>query len=150
MRVLEKAMPPIAARKTDTATAIVYGILCHTLFVTAVGTMIAAMYFGMSRSLGDVPPRWSSLANALLLAQFPIFHSLLLTPFGNSMLRRLAPGHIGSRLSTTTYVIIASIQVLALFALWTPSRTIWWQAEGGVLWIVTALYTAAWVLLAKA
>jgi ubiquinone biosynthesis O-methyltransferase len=143
-------MPPIAARKTETATAIAYGILCHTLFVTAVGTMIAAMYFGMSRSLGDVPPRWSSLANALLLAQFPIFHSLLLTPFGNSMLQRLAPRHIGSRLSTTTYVIVASIQVLALFALWTPSRTIWWQAEGGVLWIATALYTAAWVLLAKA
>jgi ubiquinone biosynthesis O-methyltransferase len=143
-------MPPAAARKTDTATALLYGILCHTLFVAAVGTMIAAMYFGMSRSLGDVPARWSSLANALLLAQLPILHSLLLTPFGRSMLRRLAPRHVGSRLSTTTYVIVASIQVLALFALWTPSRTIWWQAEGGALWILTALYATAWILLAKA
>jgi ubiquinone biosynthesis O-methyltransferase len=143
-------MPPAAARKTGTATAIVYGILCHTLFVTAVGTMIAAMYFGMSRSFGDLPAPWSSLANALLLAQFPVLHSLLLTPFGRSMLRRLAPGQIGDRLSTTTYVIVASIQVLALFALWTPSGTIWWRADGGVLWIVTALYAAAWTMLGKA
>jgi ubiquinone biosynthesis O-methyltransferase len=150
MRVLEWAMPRAAARKTDTATAVLYGIVCHALFVTAVGTMIAAMYFGMSRSFGAVPAPWSSLTNALLLAQLPILHSLLLTPFGRTMLRRLAPEPIGTRLSTTTYVIVASIQVLALFLLWTPSRTIWWQADGGVLWIVAALYTTAWMLLAKA
>jgi ubiquinone biosynthesis O-methyltransferase len=143
-------MSPAAARKADTATAVFYGILCHALFVTAVGTMIVAMYFGMSRSFGHVPAPWSSLANALLLAQFPILHSLLLTPFGDRILRRLAPGHIGARLSTTTYVIVASIQVIALFALWTPSKTIWWQADGAVLWILAALYAAAWVLLGKA
>ena len=52
--------------------AILYGVTCHALFVIAVGTMIAAMFYGMSRSLGRVAPPWSLLANAGLLVQFPL------------------------------------------------------------------------------
>jgi hypothetical protein len=36
----------------------------------------------MSRSFGRVSSPWSLLTNALLLAQFPLLHSLLLSPFG--------------------------------------------------------------------
>src|ERR1700719_1014193 len=72
------------------------GILCHVLFSVAVATMIMAMFFGMSRSLGQVPAHWSALVNALLLAQFPFLHSLLLSPFGATLLTRLAPAAIGS------------------------------------------------------
>jgi ubiquinone biosynthesis O-methyltransferase len=108
------------------------------------------MFFGMSRSLGQVPAPWSALVNALLLAQFPFLHSLLLSPFGATLLTRLAPAAIGSRLATTTYAIVASIQVLLLFALWTPSGVIWWRAEGAMLWFLGGLYLASWLLLLKA
>ena len=108
---------------------------------------MVAMFFGMSRSLGTVPAPWSWLANSVLLVQFPLLHSALLTTRGRRILGRLAPGDTGSTLSTTTYAAIAALQVLALFALWSPSGTIWWQARGAVLAAMAALYATAWLLL---
>jgi hypothetical protein len=138
------------ASESQRAIAVVYGILCHVLFSVAVATMIMATFFGMSRSLGQVPAPWSALVNALLLAHFPFLHSLLLSPFGATLLTRLAPAAIGSRLATTTYAIVAPIQVFLLFALWTPSGVIWWHAEGAMLWLLGGLYLASWLLLLKA
>ena len=66
------------------------------------------------------------------------------------MLRWLIPGPHGAILATTTYAIIASAQLLALFALWTPSGIIWWRAEGAVFWALTTAYAASWLLLTKA
>jgi methanethiol S-methyltransferase len=115
-----------------------------------VGTMIVAMFFGMSRSLGALEAPWSWVANAFLLAQFPITHSFLLTNRGRALLARLAPAGMGSALSSTTYVTIASLQVFALFALWSPGGKIWWQADGAAFATLTALYAVSWLLLGKA
>jgi ubiquinone biosynthesis O-methyltransferase len=132
------------------AVAIGYGIACHTFFVIAVGAMIAAMFFGMHSSLGRVPQPWSLIANAVLLAQFPLVHSLLLSPFGAKILKSLAPMSIGGRMASTTYVIVASLQVFLLFAFWTPSGIVWWRAEGVTFWLLTGCYAVAWLLLLKA
>lgn len=132
------------------AIAIVYGVACHTLFALGVATMIATMYFGMSRSLGRVPPPWSIVANAGLLLQFPLAHSLLLSGTGRKFLGMLAPRRLGGRMCTTTYAIVASLQVFLLFAFWTPSGTVWWRAEGATLLAISCLYAAAWFLLLKA
>jgi ubiquinone biosynthesis O-methyltransferase len=129
--------------------AVLYGLACHILFLIGVGAMIAAMYFGMSRSLGRVAQPWSFVANALLLLQFPLAHTFLLTRRGRSLLARLAPRLIGAQLVTTTYAAIASIQVLLLFALWSPSGVVWWRAEGLALVALSCLYAAAWLLLLK-
>ncbi|MEQ8966757.1 MAG: isoprenylcysteine carboxylmethyltransferase family protein [Azospirillaceae bacterium] len=130
--------------------ALVYGTACHALFATGVGTMMVMMAFGMSRSLGAVPAPWSILANAALLAQFALGHSALLTRRGRGVLARLAPGAAGPTLAPTTYALIASIQVFALFALWTPSGVVWWRAEGAALAVMLALYAASWAILGKA
>src|SRR5262249_1986608 len=106
--------------------------------------------FGMSRTLGVFKPPWSWIANTALLAQFPIMHSFLLTHRGQAVLARLAPPGTGATLSTTTYVTIASLQTFGLFALWTPTGEIWWQAEGVTLGLMTAFYGVAWLLLVKA
>ena len=37
------------------SVAFIYGILCHVTFAAAVLAMIAAMFFGMSQSFGQVP-----------------------------------------------------------------------------------------------
>lgn len=111
---------------------------------------MVAMFFGMSRSLGTLEAPWSWIANAILLAQFPIMHSLLLTKRGRALLAHLAPVGTGTTLSSTTYVTVASLQVFALFALWSPSGTIWWQAHGAGFAALTVLYAASWLLLGKA
>lgn len=147
MRELLTSAGRTATRKLP---AIAYGVACHAAFAVGVGTMIAAMYFGMSRSLGRVPAPWDMLANAVLLAQFPLLHSVLLSSVGRPILTALAPARIGARMATTTYVIIASVQVFVLFAFWTPSGTIWWRAEGASLWLIGGVYAAAWLLLLKA
>lgn len=127
-----------------------YGVVCHVCFAVAMASMMVAMYFGMSRSLGAVPRPWSWIANAALLVVFPLMHSLLLSSRGRALLARLAPAGTGVTLTTTTFVIIAAVQVFALFALWTPSGTIWWQARGVALEFMIGLYAAPWLLLGKA
>ncbi|MEM6486766.1 MAG: isoprenylcysteine carboxylmethyltransferase family protein [Pseudomonadota bacterium] len=144
--LLPHGLPPAG----QVALALAMGALCHLIFALAVGAMIVAMFFGMSQSLGAVPWPWAALVNALLILQFPLAHSLLLTRPGMRLLARLGPGGHGKTLATTTYATIASTQLLALFALWTPSGIVWWAAEGAAFWAICTLYAAAWLLLLKA
>ncbi len=132
------------------AVALIYGGICHALFATAVVSMIVTMFFGMSQSFGRVPEPWHWLANAALIAQFPLTHSLLLTRQGRHFLSLLAPSRYGQTLATTTYAIIASLQLILLFTLWTPSGIVWWRAEGGIFWFLCLAYACAWLLLVKA
>ena len=128
-------------------TAFSYGLVCHITFAAAVLAMIVAMFFGMSESFGRMPAPWSILANVLLVVQFPLAQSLLLSRRGGQILARLAPRAFGPTLATTTYAIIASVQLLALFALWTPSGIIWWEAEGAAFAVLCMLYALSWLLL---
>lgn len=130
--------------------AVSVGIVCHALFTLAVLAMITAMFYGMSRSFGAVPWPYAIATNALLILQFPLAHSWLLTGPGGRALARLIPGPDGITLATTTYAIIASTQLLALFVLWTPSGVIWWEAKGAAFWIICIAYASAWLMLIKA
>ena len=132
------------------AVALALGALCHTLFAAGVLAMIVAMFAGLSESLGTVPWPIAALANAALIVQFPLAHSLLLTGRGGRLLARLIPGPHGQTLATTTYAIIASAQLLALFALWTPSGIVWWRAEGAAFWGISTAYATSWLILLKA
>ena len=149
LRLLRAALrpPPGAAR---IALALTMGVLCHVVFAVAVLAMIGAMFFGMSESFGTVPWPWALLANAALILQFPLAHSFFLTGRGGRWLARLVPGPHGRTLATTTYALIASIQLAALFLLWTPSGIVWWRAEGAVFWLICSAYAASWLLLIKA
>lgn len=140
-------MPP-GPRRISTAFA--YGVICHITFSLAVGAMIAAMFFGMSESFGRIPEPWFYLANATLVLQFPLTHSLLLSERGSKLLDWLAPFNYGRTLSTTTYATIASLQLLLLFVFWTPSGVVWWRAEGTGFYVICALYSVSWLLLMKA
>lgn len=112
--------------------------------------MIAAMWFGMSRSLGAVPQPWAWGVNLLLLLQFPLGHSILLSGPGRRVLGRLAPFGTGGTLATTTYAAIASVQLILLFGFWTPSGTVWWAAEGWTRVGIAVSYAACWAFLVKA
>jgi protein-S-isoprenylcysteine O-methyltransferase Ste14 len=131
------------------AVAFAYGVVCSSLFVASVATMMVMMFFGVSRSLGRLHAPLSWFANGVLLLQFPLVHSFLLSRPGQAVVRRLAPFDLGRHLATSTYVITASAQVLLLFTMWSPTGTIWWQAEGGGRILIWLLYAGAWVLLFK-
>lgn len=146
--VIAALHPPAGAGRI--ALALLMGLVCHVIFAAAVLAMIVAMFFGMSESFGRVAWPWAFLANAALLLQFPLTHSLLLTGPGSRWLQSPIPGPHGATLATTTYAIIASIQLLALFVLWTPSGIVWWRAEGTAFWMICLAYAASWLLLIKA
>lgn len=140
--------PPSGAGRI--ATALLFGLAVHTAFAAGILAMVSAMYFGMSESYGAVPWPYALAVNALLILQFPLLHSLLLTKTGDRLLARIIPGRHGGTLRTSTYALIASIQLFVLFAFWTPSGVIWWRADGWALYLLTTAYGAAWLLLAKA
>lgn len=129
--------------------ALAYGAICHALFALGVGSMIVGMYFGLTLGQGRVPWPWAALVNLLLVLQFPLAHSALLTARGRRGLAALAPAGTGKTLATTTYAIVASVQLLALFWLWTPTGIVWLRLDGVAQGVVTAFYAAAWALLIK-
>lgn len=106
--------------------------------------MIYHLFFGLTRSWGAVPWPWAALANLALLVQFPLVHSALLTGKGRKILALIGPD---TRLATTNYALIASVQLALTFAFWTPSGIVLWQAEGAVFWVMCALFAAAWSYL---
>ena len=141
---------PYTSYTARRSLALAYGLACHGLFVLGVGMMIFQMYFGMSRSFGTLIAPWSWAVNTLLILQFPLAHSLLLSKPGRKLLRYLAPPAYALGLSSTSYVIVASAQVLLLFSAWSFSGTLWWQASGAWVWALSLLYAASWLLLGKA
>lgn len=146
---------PAAARECiygvrQRTVAVLYGIACHALFAIAITGMILSLGTGLTRGLGRFAgvTRW--VVDGLLVIQFPLLHSWLLSGTGRGWLNRFAPLGLGRDLSTTSYATIASLQLLVTFGLWSPSGIVWWRAQGGALAGSCALYAGSWLLLLKA
>ncbi|MEM6745431.1 MAG: isoprenylcysteine carboxylmethyltransferase family protein [Pseudomonadota bacterium] len=148
---------PAPARPADQARseirlALIWGALTHGIFGLAALSMLVGLGSGMRLGIGAVPQPWAWAANLLLLLQFPLGHSWFLSRRGRGRLGRLAPGGeaAGRTLATSTYALIASLQLLALFWLWTPSGQVWRAPDGGALALALVPYAAAWAFLGKA
>jgi len=137
-------------RRAAIGIATAYGLLCHVAFVAAVGAMMVVLWGGMMGGLGRLPAPWSYAANAVLLLQFPLLHTFLLSRRGSGVLQRLAPGELGKPLASTTYALIASLQTGLLFLGWTPIGPVLWQAHGLALIPFAIAFAAAWLMLGKA
>ena len=127
--------------------AFMYGLVCHVIFTVSVLSMILAMFWGMTQSFGKVPYPWSHIANLILLIQFPLAHSFLLSSNGKSYLLYFAPKEYSKILSSTTFALLASIQLFLLFCFWTPSNIIIWEPEGRTYILMCILYGSSWLLL---
>lgn len=130
--------------------AIVFGLITHAVFSLSVIMMVLGLYSGLRSGHGRLHGWWAVAGDALLIAQFPIIHSFLLSQRGRSLLARIAPPGIGSDLVPTTYVLVASLQLLATFELWSPSGITLLDSSGGVRWLFMVLFVASWVFLVKA
>lgn len=129
--------------------ALTAGALNHGTFLVAVATMWRGLFDGLTSGHGQLGGASGWAANTLLVLQFPLVHSFLLTKRGRGWMARLFGRH-GATLAPTTYTWSAALQILAVFALWSPSGTVWWQPSGAWLVAHTALFLAAWGFLLKA
>ena len=127
--------------------AFLYGFFCHIIFTASVVTMFVAMFFGMSQSFGKIPAPYSYFFNLLLLLQFPIFHSFLLSSIGKKYLLYFSPKQYSKTLASTIFALLASIQLFLLFFFWTPTQIIIWEASGTSYFLMCTLYGLSWLLL---
>ena len=129
--------------------ALLYGLICHALFAVAVTMMFFSFYNGMQLGYGKLQGLSAWLCNLLLVAQFPVIHSYLLSSKGQKLLDLLVPKDIAKDMRSTTYVITASIQLLITFTAWSPSGSIWFKASGMLFYLLTILFLCSWLLLLK-
>ena len=127
--------------------AIIYGAICHSIFFLAGLSMLWVLYNGFTVSFGYFDFPLSIIFNFFLLMQFPILHSFLLTTTGRKILRLFSPRNFGKTLETTNYATIASIQLLLLFLLWSPSNIIFYDLKYPDNILNTLLFIISWVLL---
>lgn len=130
--------------------ALAMGLCCHGLFALAVGSMAWALLHGLQDGRGTLSPWLAWPVNLLLVLQFPLLHSLLMTAPGRRWLAAVVPGEHGRTLATTTFACVASLQLLATFWLWTPSGIVWHSPHGITGGLQYAVFVASWLFLLRA
>jgi len=125
-----------------------YGVLAYALFlVTALYAIGFIGGFLVPTTLDGTPrmPFWPALAiDALLLGLFAVQHSVMARPAFKRWWTRIVPEPI----ERSTYVLLSSVALLLLFALWQPIGGIVWDVEdmnGRV--VLYALYAFGWALV---
>lgn len=146
---MHEPAPPAYSRR-QRLLALAYGVFTHALFAVAVAWMAVALFTGLRHGLGRAPGHWAWAANLLLLAQFPLLHSFLLSRPGRRLSGLLAPPALRRELSSTVFALIASLQVIACFALWSPLPSFVWSPGGLGFALLTIVYAASWGLLMQA
>ncbi len=124
-----------------------FGLCSHGAFAFALHAMARALWAGMGASRGRLEGGAALAANALLVLQFPLVHSWLLTNRGRRALKRLAPREHAATLAPTTYALVASLQLWAAFTLWSPSGVVLWRPAGWQLALHAAAFATAWLAL---
>lgn len=130
--------------------ALAMAVICHTCFAAAVGSMALALATGLQLGLGTLTGFAGALANLLLVLQFPLVHSFLLSGRGRALVARLSPVGHGRTLAVTTYAVLASLQLLLTFWAWSPTGVVWHTPHGytgGLQWVA---FVGAWLFLQKA
>lgn len=111
--------------------------------------MILGIFSGLRLGRGPFSGTAALAWDLLLVAQFVVLHSFLLTRRGRAVLVRLAPARLGAPLSTTTFALISSLQLLLTFGAWSQLGEVWWEPHGALRVVICAAYAASWALLLK-
>jgi protein-S-isoprenylcysteine O-methyltransferase Ste14 len=128
--------------------ALIYGVASYGLFL---GVFVYAVGFiggfATPTRIDGVPGRPLSQALAIdlgLLALFAVQHSVMARPGFKRWWTRFVPEAV----ERSTYVLLSSLAMVALFAWWEPIGGIVWDAPAGLARnSVIALYLLGWALL---
>jgi protein-S-isoprenylcysteine O-methyltransferase Ste14 len=126
----------------------VYGLLCYAIslvvFVYAMGFIVG---FNTPTMLDGVPDRPLAAALGLDLALITLFalqHSIMARPAFKAWWTRFVP----QSAERSTYLLMSSVALAALFAFWAPiGGTVWQLADGVGREVVLGVYVFGWLLL---
>lgn len=126
---------------------LIYGVLCYVLFL---GTFLYAIGFigGFLTPTQLDGPRQGSLAVALavdlgLLGLFALQHSGMARPAFKRWLTRYIP----KSAERSTYVLLSSVALLLLFALWRPLGGVVWETEGVARTLIQLIFATGWLTI---
>ena len=130
--------------------ALLYGIVAYAIFfatflymVGFVGNLIVPKSIDIGGVTG-APLAEALLINVALLGVFAVQHSVMARPTFKRWWTRFVP----KAAERSTYVLLASVMLILLFAYWRPMATpVVWQAHGTVAMALTATHWAGWVIL---
>lgn len=128
-----------------------YGILAYTAFLLTIAYSIA--FFGnfvVARTIDAVAvlPFGEALAvNVGLLILFGLQHSGMARKFFKNWLH----ARINRSLERSTYVLVSSVAIVLVMALWQPMGGVVWSVSGPLFSkVIVAVYFAGWALMVHA
>ena len=125
-----------------------YSVLCYAVFLAVFLYAIGFVGGFMTPTMLDGPPT-RPLGEALaidlgLLTAFALQHSGMARPAFKRWWTRFVP----EPAERSTYVLLSSLAMIALFAFWQPIGGVIWRAPEGLAWnAVVGLYLFGWALL---
>lgn len=130
--------------------ALTLGLSCHLIFILAIWKMfwgIESGFLETSLIAGRGITLTSLVVNVLLLAQFPLLHSLLLTKPGKRLISKIS---LDANLAITSYALISSLQLLLFFIYWHPTgTTVFTLPKFFSSLFFFCFYIPSWIFLAK-
>jgi protein-S-isoprenylcysteine O-methyltransferase Ste14 len=128
--------------------ALLYGTACYLIFLAVFVYAIGFIGGFLTPTLLDgVPtlPLWQALLIDLgLLTAFALQHSGMARPGFKRWWTRVVPEWA----ERSTYVLLSSLAMVALFAYWEPIGGVIWSAAGKLTYaVVASLYAIGWLLL---
>lgn len=122
---------------------LLYGVFCYVVFL---GTFLYAIWFvwTMDSAKANTPLGTALLIDAGLLALFAIQHSVMARQWFKRVWTKIVPRH----LERSTYVLFASLALLAIIIFWQPMPSVIWDVRSGTgNFVLQALFWAAWLNL---
>jgi methanethiol S-methyltransferase len=126
---------------------LLYGLLAYAVFL---GTFLYAIGFvgnllvPKSIDSGATGPLGAALVvNALLLGLFAVQHSGMARPAFKRWWTRIVPEPV----ERSTYVLVASLTLVLLFAFWRPMPQPIWEATGVAAAAIWALFAVGWLIV---
>ncbi|MGD8558471.1 MAG: isoprenylcysteine carboxylmethyltransferase family protein [Gammaproteobacteria bacterium] len=127
---------------------LLYGTISYSLFL---GTFLYAVgfigNFGVPRTIDSeplVPLGTALMVNFLLLGAFAVQHSVMARPVFKRWFTRIVPRQI----ERSTYVLLSSLLLIALFVFWQPMGGIIWQVTDPVAQgVLYAVFGLGWLIV---